>query len=73
MWTVYIHKSPSGKVYVGITSKNPIDRWCNGKGYSNNPHFTYAIKKYGWENITHEILYENINEISAKLIEIDLI
>lgn len=26
-WIVYEHISPSGKVYVGITSQNPKVRW----------------------------------------------
>ena len=30
-WTVYEHISPSGKVYIGITS-NIDNRWAN-KGY----------------------------------------
>lgn len=32
-WCVYIHTVPSGKKYVGLTSKNPEDRWRNGRGY----------------------------------------
>lgn len=32
-WCVYIHTSPSGKKYIGITSQNPQKRWQNGKGY----------------------------------------
>ena len=31
-WIVYGHISPSGKVYVGITSQNPKVRWQNGNG-----------------------------------------
>lgn len=57
-WTVYCHTAPNGKKYVGITSKNPEIRWNNGNGYRANKHFFAAIKKYGWNNISHEILAE---------------
>ena len=56
---VYKHVSPSHKVYIGITSRKPKKRWVNGEGYSNNDYFTKAIKKYGWDNFKHEILYTN--------------
>ena len=43
-WIVYKHISPSGKIYVGITSKsNPNDRWNNVAC----KHFYNAIIKYG--------------------------
>ncbi|MBQ5475612.1 MAG: hypothetical protein IIT65_13250, partial [Lachnospiraceae bacterium] len=28
---------------------------------------------YGWNNFKHEVLFDNLNEISAKCIEVDLI
>lgn len=49
-WTVYMHISPSGKRYIGVTSKTNVeDRWRNGKGYQKCPYFYKAIQKYGWE------------------------
>lgn len=70
---VYKHTCPNGKVYIGITERNPLDRWNNGNGYRNNSHFWNAIKKYGWDNIIHEIIYSDINEEEACLAEIRLI
>lgn len=35
MWSVYKHTSPSGKVYIGITSRDPTKRWANRWGYLN--------------------------------------
>lgn len=69
-----MHKSPSNKVYIGITSKSVKERWC-GKtnAYMNNPYFCKAILKYGWDNFEHIILFKDLNKISAELIEIDLI
>ena len=52
-YTVYKHTSPSGKVYIGVTSLRPKERWSGGAGYVKNKHFYRAIKKYGWENIKH--------------------
>lgn len=73
-WVVYEHVSPSGKVYVGITSKkNPNYRWNNGKGYLNSPLFYNAIKKYGWDNIQHNILASGLSREAAELMEQELI
>jgi group I intron endonuclease len=59
---IYKHTSPSGKSYIGQTNrtwqlragKDPI------KGYHGSTKFKNAIRKYGWENFTHEILEEDI-------------
>ena len=72
-YIVYIHITPSGKKYVGITHQNPQKRWDNGNGYSENEHFYRAIKKYGWDNIEHIILYENLSKEEACEKEIELI
>lgn len=73
MWTVYVHTCPNGKRYVGITSKNPKVRWNRGNGY-HKQFFYKAIKKYGWDNIKHEIVavvetIEEAAEMENKLIE----
>lgn len=72
-YCVYKHTCPNGKVYVGITSMNPIDRWNNGKGYNRNQHFYNAILKYGWDNIKHEILFTDLTKEEACEKEIELI
>lgn len=72
-WTVYKHTCPNGKVYIGITSVKPEYRWSNGKGYTGSKYFNNAIKKYGWDNIDHEILFTNMNEKEAKDMERQLI
>ena len=83
MWCVYVHTSPSGKIYVGITSQNPNKRWENGNGYLrkkdgvkyDQPAMAYAIIKYpDWKNQwRHEILFDSLSEEDAKNIEQDLI
>lgn len=71
---VYLHKSPSGKYYVGITSKYRVqDRWDNGNGYKGCPAFYNAITKYGWNAIEHYIVASGLSEVMAKKLEIHLI
>jgi len=70
---VYRHTLPNGKVYIGITSQNPEIRWQSGFGYSDNLDFSEDIKKYGWDNIQHDILFDNLDEYDARMKEIELI
>lgn len=72
-YTVYKHTSPSGKVYIGITSKKPEKRWDNGKGYRDCPHMARAVAKYGWENFAHAIIAEGLAKEEAEAMEIKLI
>ncbi len=53
IFSVYIHKFPNGKQYVGMTSNEPERRWQNGYGYRRNKVMFEDIKKYGWNNIDH--------------------
>lgn len=71
-YSVYKHTTPSNKVYIGITSMQPEKRWLRGEGYMNQV-FYRAIKKYGWDNIRHEILFSNLNKEDAEQKEIEMI
>ena len=66
-WTVYCHINKiNGKMYIGITSKeNPNERWRDGKGYHDTPHFFRAIVKYGWNNFEHIIVASHLTEDEA--------
>ena len=74
-YTVYCHTNKiTGQKYIGITRQTVQQRWRrDGKGYSNQPKFYNAIKKYGWNNFIHEILYYNLSETQAQQIEQELI
>lgn len=69
---VYEHLFPNGKRYIGITT-NPKRRWANGLGYNHNIYMKRAIIKYGWNNISHNILFENLMKDEAERIEYELI
>ena len=73
MYTVYKHVSPTNKVYVGITSKNPEKRWQRGLSYRQNVHFNHAIEKYGWDAFEHIIVAEGLTKEQAEEMEITLI
>lgn len=74
---VYKHTSPSGKSYIGVTTKEkPEKRWSKGRGYLTHRKFNNAIQKYGWENFTHEILaelcYEQKEQLLKSLSELEI-
>ena len=59
---IYMHINKiNNKKYIGITYQNPPEkRWKRGSTYrkTSNPHFYYAIQKYGWDSFEHVILEE---------------
>ena len=81
MYKVYKHTLPisiSGKendmVYIGITCKNNVkQRWLRGRGYEWNLYFSNTIKKYGWDNLLHEVLFDGLTKEEAEQKEIELI
>lgn len=74
MYSLYVHISPSGKRYFGITQNSVKRRWgSNGISYKNNKHFWSAIQKYGWENFQHIVLADNLSKEWACQLEVDCI
>lgn len=74
-YTVYVHTNKrNGKKYVGITSKEPKQRWDSGYGYYLNKPFYHAIKKYGWnDGFTHDIIADGLTAECAAELERELI
>lgn len=69
-WNVYMHVSPSGKRYIGITGKDPKIRWGKGGiGYKKNQYFWRSIQKYGWDSFKHEVVLINETFKYACLVE----
>ena len=68
-WCVYKHTNKiNNKVYIGMTCKIESRFGKNGKGYLHKnkvgeytqPAFANAVKKYGWDNFSHEIINDNL-------------
>lgn len=72
-YLVYKHTSPSGKVYIGITKQLVTKRWKNGRGYEGCTAFYRAVQKYGWQNIEHEIVAQELTKEDACSMEQHLI
>lgn len=75
MYFVYKHINKiNNKIYIGITKRKPEFRWgINGQNYITSPHFYSAIKKYGWDNFEHIILFEGLTQLEASEKEKELI
>ena len=76
---VYKHILPNNATYIGVTCQKELDfRWQKGEGYKNNNQFYSMIKKYGWNNVRSEILFQNvsseeISDLEKRLIREDKI
>ena len=81
IWKVYMHIIPkeisgynNDKFYIGITSQELLKRWrSNGNGYKRQQVFYNAIQKYGWDNIRHTLVSDNLTHKEACEMEIRLI
>ncbi|MBO7305947.1 MAG: hypothetical protein J6U47_04380 [Bacteroidales bacterium] len=67
---VYKHISPSGKIYIGQTNSS-IEKRAGKDGvlYKPNIYFYKAIQKYGWDNIEHIVVCDNISKKEADWLE----
>lgn len=65
---VYEHVFPNGKRYIGITS-NAEKRWKNGEGYRTQGKIAKAIKHYGWDNVKHNVILDDLDKEQAIILE----
>lgn len=67
----YVYKHTNlinGKVYIGMSGQKTYNRWKAGN-YINCPRFNAAIEEFGWNNFSHEILFDNLTKETAKRLE----
>lgn len=78
-YCVYKHTNKiNHKVYIGITSQKPNQRWKGGHGYipktpGTTSYIYNAILKHGWKNFSHEILFTGLTKEEADQKEIEMI
>lgn len=74
-YCVYMHTNKvNGKKYIGQTKMKPEERWgSKGHRYRECTHFFNAIKKWGFDNFEHEIVYSGLSHIEANEKEQELI
>lgn len=73
LFLVYMHTTPDGKKYIGITKSTPSSRWNEGAGYESQRKFYKAIQAFGWMNIEHRVIAAGLSEAEAKALETSLI
>lgn len=70
MYTIYIHRFPNNKVYVGCTAQRLDWRFGrNGEGYKDAAKIWAAIQQFGWENVQHEVLATAESRFEASRLE----
>ena len=64
MGKIYRHISPSGKSYIGKTKYDWQQRAGSDpeQAYYGSVKFLNAIRKYGWGNLEHHILEDDVRE-----------
>lgn len=64
---VYAHTTPDKLVYFGISIQQPCKRW-QPLMYKTTALASY-IEQYGWNNIEHRVLIDNLTKEQAEQIE----
>lgn len=71
MYSIYMHRFPNNKVYIGCTQMKPEIRFGqNGIGYMNASRIWSAIQEFGWDNIEHSVLMTTHDRSEAVLAEL---
>ena len=71
-WKLYCYTNKvNGKKYIGITSLSLASRaGKGGRKYYECRYFGNAIKKYGWDSFSHDIVCSGLTEKEAKELEV---
>lgn len=65
-YSVYIHESPDGKRYVGMTQYKLSRKWRMGDGYMSNKDLYSDIVEYGWDCFAHYLVMETSDRDEAE-------
>jgi group I intron endonuclease len=63
----------NGKLYIGLTRRDPAIRWKEHQGACGVKLLHRAIKKYGLENFEFDVLLTGLDKATAVKFEIELI
>jgi hypothetical protein len=72
-YKVYMHVLPDNTIYIGCTGRTLKKRWDNGRGYIKNNDFYFRILKFGWDNIGHLLIKDDMDRGEAYSLEKSLI
>ena len=68
-YTVYKLTDRQGKVYIGCTGQTVKKRWRGGRGYQVNSQIGRAIRAYGWDSFSKEILCKKLTKEGGEKLE----
>lgn len=68
LYKVYTHWTPDNKVYVGVTSRDKLYKRWHPSQYKRTALEPY-INEFGWENITHQVIYTTPDRAEAYQVE----
>lgn len=75
-YKIYVHINKTNrKLYIGQTCRKIVEQRYgkNGNQYKKCPLFYNAIKKYGWNDFEHIVLFDNLSKEMADILEKELI
>lgn len=74
-YSVYQHIFPDGMIYTGLTHLVPVEKRFgkDGKRYNRNKTLWNYICKYGWDNVEHIVIQNNLSKEEAQQLERKLI
>lgn len=65
-YKLYLHISPTNKVYVGVTKQHLSSRFGKqGIRYNHNQYFFNEILKYGWDSFRHIVIQDGLTKEEA--------
>lgn len=64
---VYVHVTPEKDCYFGMSKQQPSLRWRSS--LYKNKSLQHYIEQFGWDNIEHRVLFDNLTKHQAEVLE----